>query len=408
MNAETRRFRIGIAAWLLRLSGRVCVWLLLPLLAASGQAADGPGQPVVPPLEKILATLRPEHPRVMATSRTWETVRTAVRAGGLPARIYAEVKKSADQVLDAPESKYEIPDGKRLLSVSRRVLDRVRTLALVHRVEGDPRYADRAWKELEAAAAFVDWNPPHFLDTAEMTHAFALGYDWLYDRWNAEQRRVLREAIVSLGLRPGLKVYDSKKGWPRNENNWNQVCNGGLISGALAIADEEPQLAARIIHEAVRSVPLAMQHYAPDGAGTEGVTYWDYGSRYNIVLLSSLETALGTDFGLSQAGAFGQSGYYQIYLCGADRVAFDFADCGRARVSEPQHFWLANKYDVPAFSWFRLSALEGGERGSALDLLWFDDRGRGLDFKALPLDRYFRGAECASLRNWRTAAGPPC
>lgn len=64
--------------------------------------------------------------------------------------------------------------------------------------------------------------------------------------------------------------------------------------------------------EAIRSVPLAMQHYAPDGAGTEGVTYWDYGSRYNIVLLSSLQTALGTDFGLSQVGAFGQSGYYQI------------------------------------------------------------------------------------------------
>ena len=103
--------------------------------------------------------------------------------GGLPARIYAEVKKSADKILAAPVSKYEKPDGRRLLSVSRRVLDRVRTLALVHRLEGDPRYADRAWKELEAAAAFPDWNPAHFLDTAEMTHAFALGYDWLYDRW---------------------------------------------------------------------------------------------------------------------------------------------------------------------------------------------------------------------------------
>lgn len=399
MNVATTRFRTGIAAWLQRLSGWACLWLVLPLVAASGQEADGQRQPAVPPLDKILATLRPEHPRVLATSQTLEAVRASVRGEGLPARIYAEVKKSADQTLAASVSKYEIPDGKRLLSVSRRVLDRVRTLALVQRVEGDVRYADRAWKELEAAAAFPDWNPSHFLDTAEMTHAFALGYDWLYERWSAEQRRVLREAIVSHGLRPGLKVYDSKKGWPRNENNWNQVCNGGLISGALAIADEEPQLAARIVYEATRSVPLAMQHYAPDGAGTEGVTYWDYGSRYNIVLLSSLQTALGTDFGLSQVGAFGQSGYYQIYLCGAGRVAFDFADCGRSRVSEPQHFWLANKYEMPAFSWFRLSALEGGERGSALDLLWFDDRGRGMDFKSLPLDRYFRGAECAALRS---------
>jgi hypothetical protein len=65
------------------------------------------------------------------------------------------------------------------LSASRQVLDRVRTLALVSRFYGDRRYSNRAWQELEAAAAFPDWNPSHFLHTAEMTHAFALGYDWL-------------------------------------------------------------------------------------------------------------------------------------------------------------------------------------------------------------------------------------
>ena len=383
---------------------RFCLLLILSLAtfasgATSEQSADD-NDVTVPPVENILATLRTEHPRVMTEPGTFGALKTLIGKGGLPARIYGNIKKSADQILSAPVSKYEKPDGRRLLSVSRRVLDRVRSLALVSRLDADPRYADRAWKELEAAAEFPDWNPSHFLDTAEMTHAFALGYDWLYDRWTEDQRRVLREAIVSKGLREGLKVYESKKGWHRNENNWNQVCNGGLISGALAVADMEPEIAAKIVHEAVKSVPLAMRHYAPDGGGTEGVTYWGYGSVYNVVLLSSLETALGTDFGLSHVGAFQQSGFYQIYLSGAGRLAFDFADCGLSRVSEPQHFWLARKYDVPAFSWFRLSALEGGsQRGEALDLLWYDDRGRGLDFGKLPLDRYFRGAECASLRS---------
>ena len=72
------------------------------------------------------------------------------------------------------------------------MLHRVYTLALLYRLDGDQRYAERAWQELEAAAQFQDWNPRHFLDTAEMTHAFAIGYDWLYDVWTPEQRATLR------------------------------------------------------------------------------------------------------------------------------------------------------------------------------------------------------------------------
>jgi hypothetical protein len=384
----------------------VSLTLLVALIAghrAAGaeapQAAAGVAALSVPPIERILESLRPGHPRVMADAATFSAVKASVAKGGLPAMLYREVRRKADQALSEKPSIYEKPDGKRLLTVSRRVRDRVAALALVSRVEGDPRYAERAWKELEAAAQFPDWNPSHFLDTAEMTHAFALGYDWLYDRWTEEQRRVLRTAIVEKGLKEGLKVYAGKKGWARNENNWNQVCNGGLISGALAVADAEPQLAARIVWEAVQSVPLAMKHYEPDGAGSEGVTYWGYGSHYNIVLLSSLQTALGTDFGLAHVGAFDKSGTYPIYLCGSGNWAFDFADCSVVRISEPQHFWLARQYDVPAFSRFRLDALESGdEKGGLWDLLWLDDRGKGMDFKTLPLDRHFRGAECASLR----------
>ena len=62
------------------------------------------------------------------------------------------------------------------------------TLAMAYRLHGDRRYVDRLWQELQTVAGFPDFNPRHFLDTAEMTHALAIAYDWLYDHWSEPQR----------------------------------------------------------------------------------------------------------------------------------------------------------------------------------------------------------------------------
>src|SRR5207248_2029286 len=183
---------------------------------------------------------------------------------------------SADEILRASPSRYEIPDGLRLLETSRRVMGRIYTLALVYRLNAEPRYAQRAWQELAAAADFKDWNPRHFLDTAEMTHAFAIGYDWLYDYWTPEQRATLRTAIVEKGIKPALEIENKKAWWAATSYNWNQVCNGGIGMGALAVADEEPDLAGDFLGKALKSIQLAMAEYGPDGAWPEGPGYWNY------------------------------------------------------------------------------------------------------------------------------------
>lgn len=360
----------------------------------------GAGLAQTRPEGDLLATLKPGHPRLMADKDTFGKLRRLIDSEPAVKRWYQAVRAEARNTLTEESSRYEIPDGLRLLSVSRRVKERVQVLALVSLLENDRRFRDRAWKELEAAARFRDWNPKHFLDTAEMTYAFALAYDWLFDGWTAEQRRTLRQAIVTLGLKPGMQVYSSASGWHKRDNNWNQVCNGGLGIGALAIADEEPELARAILANARQSLPLAMRHYAPDGAGTEGGTYWDYGARFNILFLASLETALGTDFELSKIDGFAQSGLYQLYMSGANRMAFDFADCGLRRLATPMHFWMGRKFRRPEYSWFRWSELAPQEQeGVFLDLLWFDDSGRGFDPARLALDKHFRTAECASMRS---------
>ena len=90
-------------------------------------------------------------------------------------------------------------------------MHRVYTLALLYRSGRRPQYADRAWQELEAAANFKDWNPRHFLDTAEMTHAFAIGYDWLYDVWTPEQRATLRRRWSRRASSPPMVYYTDPK-----------------------------------------------------------------------------------------------------------------------------------------------------------------------------------------------------
>ena len=166
-----------------------------------------------------LATLRREHPRLLFTADDQQRIEEQGKTDLVLARLIQQNQVNATQMLDAPSITYRIPDGKRLLAQSRQCIRRVMAMAMAHRLTGDTRFADAAIKEMLVAAKFKDWNPSHFLDTAEMTTALAVGYDWLYDVITPADRATIREAIVRLGLDEGLKVYDSKglkrmvKGW---------------------------------------------------------------------------------------------------------------------------------------------------------------------------------------------------
>jgi hypothetical protein len=356
----------------------------------------------IPPATNILLHLNPAHPRLLATKADFTQLNTRIATNSLLQAWHKDLQAQAQDILSATPSRYEIPDGLRLLATSRRVLQRVYTLALLYRLDGEPRYATRVWQELAAAAKFSDWNPRHFLDTAEMTHAFAIGYDWLYDVWTSEQRTTLQQAMVDKGLGPALKVYHTSNWWARSRHNWNQVCNGGIGMGALALGDVEPQLAGDALHNALESVQLAMAEFAPDGAWKEGPGYWNYATSYNVVLLAGLKTALGTDFGLAGIGAFDQTGLFPIYLSGPLGRTFNYADAGDHTLRAPQMFWLARKFEQPLFAWYerRLAA------PSALDLLWFDSAETSPKTAGLPLDRYFQGAEVTVMRSkWDNPQG---
>jgi len=347
------------------------------------------------PATAFLKALTKSHPRLLVSNEDFDQLKARTVSDPKLQSWRVGLKAQAEELLGAAPSKYEIPDGLRLLATSRRILDRVYTLAMIFRLEGDPRFAQRAWQELAAAEAFPDWNPRHFLDTAEMTHAFAIGYDWLYDVWTPDQQTELRLVMVQKGLKPAVAVYRAQKGWVRARNNWNQVCNGGIGMAALALAAVEPQLCAEILKGALASLPLAMDEFAPDGAWKEGPAYWNYATHYNCVFLAALESALGTDYDLSATPGFSLTGYFPLYFTGPFGRTFNYADGRDQPVHAAQTFWLARKFRKPVFAWDQRRQ----PKATALDILWYEPGHVGPKSVGLPLDRHFRGSEVAFFRS---------
>jgi hypothetical protein len=367
---------------------RICV--VFVLVSCSFAAA-------IPAPEHPLATLRPAHPRIIATNSDFSRLRELVRNDAFAAGLYAELKRHGDQIIDQPTVVHRLI-GPRLLDQSRLCLERVYTLALVYRISGESKYLDRALRELRAAAAFPDWNPSHFLDVAEMTHAFAIGYDWLFQDLSAEDRALFRRSMTEKGLDEAIKIYQHYRWWTVVAHNWNQVCNGGITLGALAIADEDPERAEYIVKQSVESIQLAMASYAPEGGWAEGPGYWRYATSYNAYYLAGLETALGTDFGLSSLPGFEHAGDFRLYFQGPTGT-FNYADAHPRAGTAPEMFWLAHRFSQPVFAWDELRHLTAGGRPQALDLVWYQPAGRSPGAARWPLRRMFERVNVAFLRS---------
>lgn len=373
---------------------------LFVILAGTGSLAQTP----LP--DSLLRTLKAGHPRLLVRSYEEFTDIRQRAAGDEFLKLALErTLRNADSVLAQPVVTYEFMDAFRL--DTRKVNAHVYALSAAYRLTGDPKYAKRLWTDLEAVARFPDWNPRHFLDCALMTHAVALAYDWMHDAWSPEQRRVLKQQLISKGLLEGLLYYDhllNKKqfDWSAIEHNWNLVCNGNLALGALAIADEEPALAERILREALARLPKALRHFGPDGAWDEGPGYWAFAMRATIPIVSSLGTALGSDFGLTDLPGFSRAGQFFVSAGGAAAQSFNYADASPESTRSPVLFWLANRFDQPLLTELqRAHALSQLQRPnhtpSPLELLWY--RPASGPATALPTAAHFRGVEVATLRS---------
>ncbi len=368
------------------------------ILASTGSALAAPQERAD---ADLLATLRTPHPRLILSSDGLQELQAAAERDALAKAGVGQVVLKAERLCTLPTPVYR-KVGPRLLHVSRDVVDRMYTLGLAWRLTGRPEFARKAQEDLTAVCRFPDWNPSHFLDTAEMVHGVAIGYDWFHVDLPEASRMIIREGLLRLGLEPGLQSYGGPRPawWVNSEYNWNLVCNAGLLIGALAVAETDPRYARVLVPAAVASMPRAFKLYEPDGAYPEGLGYWSYATSYAVFGLSALRTALGTDFGLSETSGFSRAGLFPIYTCGPTGLYFNYADNGErsTRRNLPCLFWLSRRYGDGRLADVERAMMER-QGATALDLIWYVPPDGG-SRAPLDLDRRFGGpVEVAVFRS---------
>jgi hypothetical protein len=357
---------------------RGLLWSVVVLL---GVALGGGVAGAVSPAD--FAQLGP-HPRLLADAARWGELQLQIKRDPLSAQLADAVIARANRLLGEPAVVYE-KTGRRMLRPAREGLSRVLALGMAARLTHDARYRDRAVAEMRVAAVLPDWNPSHFLDTAEITLALALGYDWLFDDLSPADRSLFETAIVEKGLKASFPATGPAPGWVNANNNWTQVCHSGLVAGALAIGSCESDLSSRVLQRALSNLPGSAQFaYAPNGSYPEGPSYWSSGTTYLVILADLLGHAVGSTLGTDAYPGFLATAYYPDQMTAPTGRFFNYADGGEARGFAPALFWFARRlqdgsvgqYEVAHFREMLPQLMTGGDEQGArflpLALLWWD------------------------------------
>ena len=295
-------------------------------------------------VEYLKKNLRKSQPRLVINSDLEKLVKTKLKTDPVIQNMYKAIQANAAAIQGKPLLERKL-EGRRLLGVSREMLYRMNMLGMVYRIDKDEKVLKRINEEVVAVCNFTDWNPSHYLDVAEMSMAVAIALDWTAGKLPKSTIELAKNALIEKGIKPSWPENGKQPGWANGHNNWNQVCNGGMIAASIAIAEVNPELAAKTISRALDGMVNALVQYQPDGVYPEGSTYWSYGTSFTVVTAAMLESAFGTDFGIADYPGLKESAIYRVLMNTPSGWYFNFADCGdkRSEMGDVTLAWFAAK-----------------------------------------------------------------
>ncbi len=346
------------------------------------------------------------HPRLLLHKGDITAMKVFASQSSNARLVHDKILASADNILATTPVKYEL-EGTRLLAASCEVLKRVFYLSYAFVTTEDMNYARRAEREMLAVSSFKDWNPSHFLDTAELILALSIGYDWLYNVLPVHSRSIIGTAIYEKGLRAS---ENAEYAWFFGaSNNWNQVCNAALLCGALATLERSPEYCKALIDKCVASNKNALATYSPDGIYPEGFGYWEYGTTYQTMLVAALQSALNFDADIVSHKGFMLSADFMNFMVAPSGKVYNFGDSPDEAHPLPAKYWFAAQLDDASMVNIdeQMIARQGVTPDCLLPLYMIFAHRLSLDKAAIPQEKAFCGGGVTPLYIYRSGWSDP-
>ena len=302
------------------------------------------------------------HPRLFLNTQDFEQLKQKVTVNPILKKIHdIIINRCNKEFVGASTLTYQ-KNGKRLLTVSRNALERISHLAYGYRINGNYTYLTQAEKDIRSVCSFSDWNPTHYLDVGEMALAVAIGLDWLYDDLQPETRQMARNALEEYAFKTATDPTYSGQ-FINSTNNWNQVCNSGILIAALTTYEKNKARSVEIIEQCFNSnKSKGMTTYGTYGNYPEGYMYWGYGTTYQVMMIAALEKIFETDNGLSQVtSGFSKTAEYMLFMAGTTGKCFNYSDCTEPEEPKLPMWWFAKKQENSSLLFNELRLLEKGK-----------------------------------------------
>ncbi|GEP44091.1 SHD1 domain-containing protein [Brevifollis gellanilyticus] len=321
-------------------------------------------------IAKVLKT----RPRLIHAQPGWDHLKGLIATDPLYAKMVANLKAGGEKLLETPELTRVFGEQRSPVTPGSKALFRMATLGALHFLDGDPRWKERGIREMVAItdpATFQNWYVDEPAVTADFLIAASLGYDYFKDGFTAKQLTDIKTYMIekgigalaarikgdpipesargkAAGVEDAAKAKAPAKGAPKKAeddgppDSEHMAMASALILSAICLVDDDAGAARQAVDGAAKVFGKGMVEFAPAGIWPEGMEAGEHVLDYAIMVLQTLKTNAGSDFGFSMLEGLPQAGLARLHLVGPTGSLFNYGDTGGTALTRPWvSTWLA-------------------------------------------------------------------